>query len=84
MGSPREVWIWVETEAPTSIQADPDITSFPILVVDEAVDASTLQQEDAEKITRKANQEYSKYLWQPMPCRHAGEFVVRGELRSVV
>jgi len=83
MGDSREVWIWVETEVPTTIlEARPDITSFKLRVVDEEIDASTLQTEDAQKISRKANQEYSKYLWQAVPARNAGEFVVRGELRS--
>jgi hypothetical protein len=83
MGDSREAWIWVEVEVPTTIlNAHPDITSFKLRVVDEIIDASTLQTEDAEKISRKANQDYSRYLWKLVPARNAGEFVVRGELRS--
>jgi hypothetical protein len=72
MADCSEVWIWVETEV-----ASPKLT-----VVEELVDATVLQTSDAEQVSRKANQEYSKCLWQPVPCKCAGEFVVPGELRS--
>jgi hypothetical protein len=66
------VWIWVEES----------ITSSKLTVVDELIDATILQRADAEQITRKANQEYSKYLWQPVPATRTDEFVVRGESRA--
>ena len=67
-----EVWIWVETE----------IAPSKLTVAEELVDATVLQTADAEQVSRKANQEYSKYLWQPVPAGDPGEFVVRGQLRS--
>jgi hypothetical protein len=72
MADCSEVWIWVETE----------VTPSKLVVVEELIDATILHTADAEQITGKANQEYSTYLWQPVPCRGPGEFVVRGQLRS--
>jgi ribosome-binding protein aMBF1 (putative translation factor) len=67
------VWIWIE---------EPDKFHSRLTVVNELVDATTLQATDAEKITHRANQEYSKYLWQPVPTGAADEFVVRGDVRA--
>lgn len=67
-----EVWIWVERP----------IESSKLTVVDELIDATELKTEDAELITRKANQDYAQYAWCPTPCRKRGIFVVRGERRD--
>ena len=72
MSDPNVVWIWVQEP----------IESSKLRIVNELIDATELSPRDAEQITGKANQEYSTYLWQPVPCRGPGEFVVRGQLRS--
>jgi len=72
------VWIWVQEAIPT---LEETIAVIRLKVVDELIDATILQTNDAEQVTRKANQEYSNYLWRPVPARGTGEFVVQGELR---
>jgi len=74
-----QVWIWVQEAIPT---LEETIVVIKLKVVDELIDATILQTRDAEQVTQKANQEYSKYLWQPVPARGAGEFVVQGKLRE--
>jgi hypothetical protein len=66
------VWIWVEKP----------IASSKLTIVDELIDATVLKTGDAEHITRKANEEYTKYLWHRVPVRSRGKFVVRGERRG--
>ncbi|HXJ88414.1 MAG TPA: hypothetical protein VMS18_16445 [Candidatus Binatia bacterium] len=67
-----EVWIWVMRP----------IASSKLTIVDELIDATILKAADAEQITRKANAKYRSYLWQPVPIRKQGRFVVRGERRA--
>jgi hypothetical protein len=69
------VWIWIE---------EPDKFHSKLVVVEEVIDATILQEIDAEKVTRQANQDYPEYLWQPVLARDIDKFVVRGELRTQV
>jgi hypothetical protein len=73
-----QVWIWVEESIPS---LEESIVPLKLIIVNELLDASILDATGAEQVTRKANEEYSKYLWQPVPTRDPGKFVVRGELR---
>jgi len=73
------VWIWVQEAIPTLQET---IAVIKLKVVDELIDATILRMGDAEQVTRRANQEYSKYRWRPVPARATGEFVVQGELRD--
>src|SRR5215813_13585688 len=68
------VWIWIE---------EPDKFHSKLVVVEEVVDATILQEIDAEKVTRHANQDFPKYLWQPVLATD-DKFVVRGELWTQV
>ena len=70
MADSGEVWIWIETEVAPS----------KLTVVEELYDATILLTADAEQVTRKADQEYPKYLWRPVPATGTGKFVVQGEL----
>jgi hypothetical protein len=72
MGRPRDVWIWVQEP----------IDSSKLRIVDELIDATELNPRDDEQITRKANAKHAKYLWQSVPIRTPGMFVVRGQPRS--
>lgn len=72
------VWIWVQEATPTLEQT---LVVIKLTVVHELVDATILQTSDAEQVTQEANQKYPKYLWQAVPCRRTGEFVVQGNLR---
>lgn len=72
MSKPSEVWIWVKGP----------IESSKLRVVDELIDATELNPRDAEQITHKANAKHAKYLWQSVPIRTPGMFVVRGQPRS--
>ena len=74
-----QVWIWVQEAIP---RLEETIVVIKLKVVDELIDATILQPSDAEQVTRKANQEYSEYLGQPVPARGVGEFVVQGKLRE--
>jgi len=71
------VWIWVEEAIPT---LEETIADVKLTLVNELIDATILSTSDAEQVTRKANQQYSKYLWRAEPCERTGEFVVQGEL----
>jgi len=71
MSEPREVWIWVENP----------VGSSELKLVDELIDATELPTADAVQISQKANQLRSDYLWQMVPCRKSGTFVVKGNLR---
>ena len=73
------VWIWVEEAIPTLQET---IRCTKLKVVDELIDATVLRTSDAEQVTRKANQEYSKYLWRAVPAERGGECVVQGDLRA--
>ena len=73
------VWIWVEEAIPT---LEETLVAIKLTVVYELIDATILQTSDAEQVTQKANQKYPKYLWQAVPCRSTGEFVVQGNLRA--
>jgi len=77
--SSGQVWIWLEESIPS---LEESIVALKLTVVDELIDASILNTAEAEQVIRRANQEYSKYLWQPVPTRDSGKFVVKGELRS--
>ena len=83
MDSSREknqrVWIWVEEAIPT---LEETIVDIKLTVVNELIDATLLRTSDAEQVIRKANQQYSKYLWQAVPGERTGEFVVQGDLRD--
>ena len=72
-------WIWVKEDTPI---LEETIVEIKLTVVNELIDATILQTTDAELVTRKANEEYSKYLWRPVPCERTGEFVVQGELQG--
>ena len=77
---PGRVWIWVDEEAiPTLEQA---VVEIELTLVNELIDATTLQTSDAEQVTQKANQKYPKYLWRAVPAGRAGESVVQGDLRA--
>jgi hypothetical protein len=75
----QQVWIWVEESIPS---LEESIVAIKLTLVNELIDASILDTTGAEQVTRKATQEYSKYLWRPVPTRDSGKFVVQGELRS--
>ena len=72
MSNAAEVWIWFED------QIDPP----KLMIVDELIDATVLKTADAEHLSRKANETYTKYLWHPAPTRSPGKFVVRGQPRD--
>jgi hypothetical protein len=76
--SSGQVWIWVKESIP-SLQDS--IVAIKLTVVNELIDASILNTAEAEQVIRRANQEYSKYRWQPVPARGSDRFVVQGELR---
>jgi hypothetical protein len=72
MSDPNVVWIWVQEP----------IESSKLRIVEELIDATELNPRDAKQITRKANAKHAKYLWQSVPIRTPGMFVVRGQPRS--
>jgi len=74
------VWIWVEEAIPTFVEKT--LKDIKLTVVNELIDATILQSTGAELVTRKASQQYSKYLWQAVPGKRTGEFVVQGDLRA--
>jgi hypothetical protein len=73
------VWIWVKEDTPI---LEETIVQIKLTVVNELIDATILQTTDADLVIRKANEEYSTYLWRSVPCERTGEFVVQGELRG--
>ena len=77
---PGRAWIWVEDDASPTL--DEAVVRTKLTLVNELIDASTLQTSDAEQVTQKANQKYPKYLWRAVPARRTGEFVVQGDLRA--